>query len=211
MLAVQGPSAREMLQAISDAPLPARFTVATRVIGGHTTLVCGTGYTGEDGVELLCSADAAGPIWDELLRRGVEPAGLAARDTLRLEVCYHLYGNDLMESRGPIEAGPGLVLQGGHGLHRLGRRARRARGGPGREARPVQDHRARASRARATRSSAAARSRAARCPRASASASAWPTSRRCAPCPARALQIDVRGKVRDAVVAERPLYSGSAA
>jgi aminomethyltransferase len=46
-------------------------------------------------------------LWDELLRRGAVPAGLAARDTLRLEVCFHLYGNDLMESRGPIEAGLG--------------------------------------------------------------------------------------------------------
>ena len=107
MLAIQGPLARECVQAFADAPLPERFTVATRSLAGHTALVCGTGYTGEDGVEVLCSPDAAGAVWDEALRRGVEPAGLGARDTLRLEVCYHLYGNDLMESRGPIEAGLG--------------------------------------------------------------------------------------------------------
>jgi aminomethyltransferase len=107
MLAVQGPLARGIVQAISDAPLPARMTAATRRLGGKEVLVCGTGYTGEDGVELLCApADAAG-LWNELARRGAMPAGLAARDTLRLEVCFHLYGNDLSTERGPIEAGLG--------------------------------------------------------------------------------------------------------
>jgi glycine cleavage system aminomethyltransferase T len=70
-------------------------------------IVCGTGYTGEDGVEILCDPADAPMLWDELVKRGATPAGLAARDTLRLEVCFHLYGNDLMESRGPIEAGLG--------------------------------------------------------------------------------------------------------
>jgi aminomethyltransferase len=107
MLAVQGPRARDIVQALSDAPLPGRFTVATRTIAGAQTLVCGTGYTGEDGVELLLAPSEAARVWDELLRRGAVPAGLAARDTLRLEACYHLYGNDLMEERGPIEAGLG--------------------------------------------------------------------------------------------------------
>jgi aminomethyltransferase len=111
MLAVQGPAAREILQAMSDAPLPARFHAAQRTIGGARMLVCGTGYTGEDGVELLCDPADAPALWDELLRRGVAPVGLAARDTLRLEVCYHLYGNDLMESRGPIEAGLGWACK----------------------------------------------------------------------------------------------------
>jgi aminomethyltransferase len=107
MIAVQGPRARGIVQAISDAPLPARMTAATRSLAGADVLVCGTGYTGEDGVELLCApADAPG-LWDELVRRGAVPAGLAARDTLRLEVCFHLYGNDLMLERGPIEAGLG--------------------------------------------------------------------------------------------------------
>jgi aminomethyltransferase len=107
MLAVQGPRARETVQAIADAPLPARFTVAERRLAGRAVLACGTGYTGEDGVELLCAPADAGPIWDELQRRGAAPAGLGARDTLRLEVCFHLYGNDLSEERGPIEAGLG--------------------------------------------------------------------------------------------------------
>jgi aminomethyltransferase len=70
-------------------------------------LVCGTGYTGEDGVELLLAPGDAGAVWDALLAAGAAPAGLGARDTLRLEVCFHLYGNDLMEDRGPIEAGLG--------------------------------------------------------------------------------------------------------
>jgi aminomethyltransferase len=107
MLAVQGPLAREFVQAISDAPLPARMTAATRRLAGAEALVCGTGYTGEDGVELLCAPDEAPLLWDELVRRGARPAGLAARDTLRLEVCFHLYGNDLSVDRGPIEGGLG--------------------------------------------------------------------------------------------------------
>jgi len=107
MLAVQGPRARELVQAISDAPLPARMTAATRRLMGADVLVCGTGYTGEDGVELLASSRDAPMLWDELLRRGAVPTGLAARDTLRLEACYHLYGNDLSTERGPIEAGLG--------------------------------------------------------------------------------------------------------
>jgi aminomethyltransferase len=67
--------------------------------------VCGTGYTGEDGVELLLAPADAPRLWDELVRRGATPAGLAARDTLRLEACFHLYGADLSVERGPIEAG----------------------------------------------------------------------------------------------------------
>jgi aminomethyltransferase len=107
MLAVQGPGAREAVQAIADAPLPARHTVARRTLAGHAAVVCGTGYTGEDGVEVLCAPDDAPALWDQLLRRGVTPAGLGARDTLRLEACLPLYGNDLSEDRGPIEAGLG--------------------------------------------------------------------------------------------------------
>jgi aminomethyltransferase len=76
-------------------------------VAGVPALVCGTGYTGEDGVELLLDPDAAGEVWDALLAAGAVPVGLAARDTLRLEVCFHLYGNDLSEDRNPIEAGLG--------------------------------------------------------------------------------------------------------
>jgi aminomethyltransferase len=107
MLAVQGPLAREFVQASSDSPLPSRMSAGTRRIAGAEVLVCGTGYTGEEGVELLCAPAVAGEIWDELVRRGATPAGLGARDTLRLEVCFHLYGNDLSRERGPIEVGLG--------------------------------------------------------------------------------------------------------
>jgi aminomethyltransferase len=107
MLAVQGPRAREIVQALSDGPLPSRFTASGRTVCGHRVIVCGTGYTGEDGVEILVAPEDAGDVWDAVLKRGAVPAGLAARDTLRLEACYHLYGNDLMEDRGPIEAGLG--------------------------------------------------------------------------------------------------------
>ena len=107
MLAVQGPLAREIVQAISDAPLPARMTAGTRRLSGADVLVCGTGYTGEEGVELLLSPEDAPALWDEICHRGAVPAGLGARDTLRLEACFHLYGHELSTERNPIEAGLG--------------------------------------------------------------------------------------------------------
>jgi aminomethyltransferase len=109
VLAVQGPRARELVQGLCRTPLPARMTVAELRLGagGADALVCGTGYTGEDGVELLLAPVDAPVLWDELVGRGAVPAGLGARDTLRLEACFHLYGHDLMETRGPIEAGLG--------------------------------------------------------------------------------------------------------
>jgi aminomethyltransferase len=108
MLAVQGPEARAIVAELADGELPARFrTRRMTVAGAQSVLVCGTGYTGEDGVELLLAPNDAGAVWDAVVGQGVHPAGLGARDTLRLEVCFHLYGNDLMETRGPIEAGLG--------------------------------------------------------------------------------------------------------
>jgi aminomethyltransferase len=108
MLAVQGPEARRIVAGLADDELPKRFgTARLNVAGAPGVLVAGTGYTGEDGVELLIAPGHAPAIWDALLEAGATPAGLGARDTLRLEVCFHLYGNDLMEERGPIEAGLG--------------------------------------------------------------------------------------------------------
>jgi aminomethyltransferase len=111
MLAVQGPIAREIVQAISDGPLPARMRAARGIVFGRDALVCGTGYTGEDGVELLVDPRDALALWNEIVRRGAVPAGLAARDTLRLEACFHLYGNDLSTERGPIDAGLGWACK----------------------------------------------------------------------------------------------------
>jgi aminomethyltransferase len=107
MLAVQGPHARSILSRALDLELPPRMRVATARIGNRPALVCGTGYTGEDGVELLIDPETAPPIWAELLDAGVVPCGLGARDTLRLEACFHLHGNDLSPERNPIEAGLG--------------------------------------------------------------------------------------------------------
>ena len=108
MLAVQGPEARGIVAGLADGELPARFHTRTLTVAGVPgVLVCGTGYTGEDGVELLAPPDGATAIWDAVMAAGAAPAGLGARDTLRLEACFHLYGNDLSEDRGPIEAGLG--------------------------------------------------------------------------------------------------------
>jgi aminomethyltransferase len=107
MVAVQGPRARALVRGLTDGNLPARFHACERTVAGAAMLVCGTGYTGEDGVELLLGPDDAPGVWDAITQAGAIPAGLGARDTLRLEVCFHLYGNDLSEDRGPIEAGLG--------------------------------------------------------------------------------------------------------
>jgi aminomethyltransferase len=107
MLAVQGPHARQVLGGALGISLPPRFHVAHVRVGRRPALVCGTGYTGEDGVELLIDPEVAAPIWNELLDAGVVPCGLGARDTLRLEVCYPLHGNELSPERNPVEAGLG--------------------------------------------------------------------------------------------------------
>jgi aminomethyltransferase len=107
MLAVQGPHARRLVGRLADGPLPPRMHCTDRMVADAAMLVCGTGYTGEDGLELLLDPDDAPSVWDAIVEGGATPAGLGARDTLRLEVCFHLYGNDLSERRGPIEAGLG--------------------------------------------------------------------------------------------------------
>ena len=103
MLAVQGPRAIERL-GLPDAP---KFTFADAEIDGVEVMVNRTGYTGEDGCELVCDADDAGQLWDAVLARGVVPCGLGARDTLRLEACYPLHGNDITPETDAISAGLG--------------------------------------------------------------------------------------------------------
>src|SRR5690349_21609228 len=107
MVAVQGPHARATVERTMGISLPPRMRVGTARVGGRPAIVCGTGYTGEDGVELLLDPEVASPVWAELLDAGVVPCGLGARDTLRLEVCYPLHGNELTSERNPIEAGLG--------------------------------------------------------------------------------------------------------
>jgi glycine cleavage system T protein (aminomethyltransferase) len=107
MVAVQGPNARGIVARTLRIELPPRMHVGVVRIGGRPALACGTGYTGEDGVELLLDPEVSAAIWAELIDAGVVPCGLGARDTLRLEVCFHLHGNDLTSDRNPIEAGLG--------------------------------------------------------------------------------------------------------
>ena len=103
LVAVQGPEALERL-GLPDAPA---FTHAMGEVAGIEAMVCRTGYTGEAGVELLCAAEDGADLWDAVLGRGVTPCGLGARDTLRLEVCYPLHGNDISEETDAISAGLG--------------------------------------------------------------------------------------------------------
>jgi len=103
LLAVQGPRALERLGLGDARP----FTWAMGEVDGVEVMVNRTGYTGEEGVELACMADEAGPLWDAVLGRGVVPCGLGARDTLRLEVCYPLHGNDIGPDRDAISSGLG--------------------------------------------------------------------------------------------------------
>ncbi len=116
MLAVQGPHARVIVSRTLGIELPPRMRVTTARVGGRPALVCGTGYTGEDGVELLIDPEVAPAIWAELLDAGVVPCGLGARDTLRLEACFHLHGNDLTPDHNPIEAGLGWCCAEGTGF-----------------------------------------------------------------------------------------------
>jgi aminomethyltransferase len=107
MIAVQGPQARALVASLADGNLPTRMHVCERTVAGASMMVCGTGYTGEAGVELLLDPRDAPAVWDALVAGGAAVIGLGARDTLRLEVCFHLYGNDLSEDRDPIGAGLG--------------------------------------------------------------------------------------------------------
>jgi aminomethyltransferase len=205
MLAVQGPRAREIVQAVSDAPLPPRLTAAPRRLAGAETLVCATGYTGEEGVELLCAPPDAPALWEELVRRGAKPAGLGARDTLRLEACFHLYGHELSVQRGPIAAGLGWCCREDTGF--IGCEAVRREREDGSAERLV---------AFAIDGSGIARQGNA------IAGGGEVTSGTFSPClrtgigmayvpaasarPGTELQVDVRGKMRRAVVKDKPLY-----
>jgi aminomethyltransferase len=110
LIAVQGPRSLERL-GLDEAPA---FTFAESEIDGIACMVNRTGYTGEKGIELMVMADEAGDLWERVLARGVKPCGLGARDTLRLEVCYPLHGNDITPDTDAISAGLGWACALGH-------------------------------------------------------------------------------------------------
>jgi aminomethyltransferase len=105
LLAVQGPRSLQRL-GLEEAPA---FTFAEGEIDGIACMINRTGYTGEQGVELMVPAEDAAELWDRVVERGATPAGLGARDTLRLEVCYPLHGNDIGPETDAISAGLGWV------------------------------------------------------------------------------------------------------
>jgi aminomethyltransferase len=112
LLALQGPEAADLLQKLTAADLsalkPFRFTEGE--VAGAITLISRTGYTGEDGFELYLAPDDAPRVWRELLEAGAAPAGLGARDTLRLEAGLCLYGSELDPETTPLEAGIGFAV-----------------------------------------------------------------------------------------------------
>ena len=108
VIALQGPQARARLEGL--VTLVDRRRVAEVEWEGMPVVVSGTGYTGEDGVEVAVPADAAGGFWDAVLAAGFEPAGLGARDTLRLEAGLPLHGHELGPGITPLQAGLGWVI-----------------------------------------------------------------------------------------------------
>ena len=112
VLAVQGPEARERLRALDQswAEIP-RFGVVRTAFDGAPGWVAGTGYTGEDGVELHVPAAVAPACWQKLLGAGLQPAGLGARDTLRLEAGLPLHGHELGPGITPLQAGLSWVVR----------------------------------------------------------------------------------------------------
>ena len=115
-LAVQGPRSAQLFDAFFQGKFsrPARNEILAIEIDGETYYIARTGYTGEDGFEVFCPAGRAVKSWNDILRKGAEfsikPCGLGARDTLRLEMCYPLNGNDLGSDTTPIEAGLSIFV-----------------------------------------------------------------------------------------------------
>lgn len=108
MLALQGPQAAEHLACLADPALVrglAYFQWCELEVAGQPAIVARTGYTGEDGFEIIAPAEHAAGLWQRLLERGVTPCGLGARDTLRLEAALPLHGNDISPETNPVQAG----------------------------------------------------------------------------------------------------------
>ncbi|MGH7624471.1 MAG: glycine cleavage system aminomethyltransferase GcvT [Gemmatimonadaceae bacterium] len=114
LLALQGPRAQQLLQPLTTTDLDAisYYFFAEGTVAGVAAVISRTGYTGEDGFELYFSATYARTVWDAIMASGeVTPAGLGARDTLRLEMGMALYGNDIDDSTTPLEAGLGWLVK----------------------------------------------------------------------------------------------------
>ena len=137
-LAVQGPKATELLQLITEIELsevPYYHFVTGEVAGATDVLISNTGYTGAGGFELYMFNGDAAQIWDKLFEAGkemgVQPTGLAARDTLRLEMGFCLYGNDINDTTSPLEAGLGWITKFNDGndfIHRAEHEQQKAEG-----------------------------------------------------------------------------------
>ncbi len=111
VLAVQGPEARSRLATVApDLASVGRFRVEHHTWRGAQVMVAGTGYTGEDGVEVAVPIEIAGEFWDAIVAAGIIPAGLGARDTLRLEAALPLHGHELGPGITPLQAGLGWVV-----------------------------------------------------------------------------------------------------
>jgi aminomethyltransferase len=113
MVAVQGPKSLDLCRGLTDADaskLAYYFAAPTRY-HGKNCVVSRTGYTGEDGLEIMVAAGQAVELWEELLARGAKPCGLGARDTLRLEAAMPLYGHELNEDIDPLQAGLGWAVK----------------------------------------------------------------------------------------------------
>jgi aminomethyltransferase len=113
LLAVQGPQAPQIIESVLGV-VPKRFRVVSGEFDGHEVIAAGTGYTGERGGELCIPNEGAPALWRALVDGGATPAGLGARDTLRLEMGYPLWGQDLDPSISPLEAGLGWVVAWDH-------------------------------------------------------------------------------------------------
>lgn len=113
ILAVQGPGAAAILDTLTQNRFSGlkTFSVAELPVMGTPAIVTRTGYTGEDGAEIVIDNAKAGALWDALLAKGVKPAGLGARDTLRLEMGYTLYGHEINEQTNVLEAGLGWIVK----------------------------------------------------------------------------------------------------
>jgi aminomethyltransferase len=133
LLSIQGPSAESLLQPLTRTTLSdiAYYHFVVGWVAGAECFISRTGYTGEDGFELYCRERDTVQVWDALLKAGAKPIGLGARDSLRLEMGYALYGNEIDDSTTPLEAGLGWIVKLDKGCPFTGDaalRAQKARG-----------------------------------------------------------------------------------